>query len=167
MAARARTPVARRRLKQRATRRPALRYRQTRATIVLLIFIVFFGWLWMVNGDFTASFVMTLAHQPAEVGWAVHVFISLIELAPAVLAPYLELLPRRAIVLLWALSLPFALADVLSSALGVAPYFLWTGATGFYAHAQNTAIAEFVSVAPERMIVLLFVALAAVVRSKV
>lgn len=166
MAARARTPVARRRLRSRATRRPALRYRQTRATIVLLIFIVFFGWLWLLNGDFTASFVMAIAHQSAMVGWAVHVFISLVELAPAMLAPYFAQLPRRAIVLLWILSLPFGVGDVLSSAIGVAPYFLWTGASGFYAHAQNTAIAEFVSVAPERMIVLLCVALVAVVRSK-
>lgn len=166
MAARARTPVARRRLKSRANARPALRYRQTRATIVLLIFIVFFGWLWLVNGDFTAAFVMALTHQSATVGWAVHCFISLIELAPAMLAPYVRQLPRRAVLLLWLLSLPFGIGDVLSSALGVAPYFLWTGATGIYAHAQNTAIAEFVSVAPERMIVLLVVALVAVVRSK-
>lgn len=166
MAARARTPVARRRLRTKARQRPALRYRQTRATIVLLIFIVFFAWLWLVNGDFTASFVMAVGRQPAEVGWAIHVFVSLTEFAPAILAPYTTELPRPARLLLWCLALPFAFGDVLSSAIGLMPYAAMAHLPTGYTETLATLGAEFVSIAPERMIILLITALIAVVRSK-
>jgi hypothetical protein len=139
-------------------------YRQSRATIVLLIFILFFAFLWLFNGDLTARFVMRLTGADISVGWSTHLLISVIEIAPAILAPYLARIPRRLVVVLWLLSLPFGIFDVLSSAVGVAPYFVWTGAAGVVAHVQNVALAEAIGFLPEPMLYILVIALVSVLR---
>lgn len=127
-------------------------YRQGRAAIALFIFILVFGLLWLANGEFTAEFVMAVTGRDAAVGWGMHLLITAIEIAPAVLAPFLRGLPRRIVLVLWLLSLPFGVFDVLSSAVGVAPWLTWTGATGPGAHLQNTVAAEIIGFLPERMI---------------
>lgn len=149
-----------------APARSAVSYRQSRATIVLLIFILFFSFLWLFNGDLTARFVTRLTGAGASAGWSVHLLISVIEIAPAVLAPWLASIPRRLVLVLWLLSLLFGVFDVLSSAVGVAPYFGWTGAAGTLAHVQNVALAEVIGFLPEPMIYILIVALVSVLRGK-
>jgi len=149
-----------------APARSSITYRQTRAAIVLLIFILFFSFLWLFNGDLTARFVVRLTRASASVGWSIHLLISVIEIAPAILAPYLAKIPRRLVVVLWLLSLPFGVFDVLSSAIGVAPYFVWTGAVELVAHIQNVALAEAIGFLPEPMLYVLIVALVSVLRGK-
>lgn len=164
MAARRRPSPVRRRTA--APARSSISYRQSRATVVLLIFIVFFAFLWLFNGDLTARFVARLTGAGASAGWSVHLLISVIEIAPAILAPYLAQIPRRLVFVLWLLSLPFGIFDVLSSAIGVAPYFTWTGAVNLVAHIQNVALAEAIGFLPEPMIFVLVVALVSVLRGK-
>jgi hypothetical protein len=118
-----------------------------------------FGFLWLFNGELTARFVMGLTEKPATWGWATHLIITVVEIAPAILAPYLKEMPRRLVVVLWLLSLPFGVFDVLSSAVGVAPYFAWTGLTGIQAHGQNVLLAELIGFLPEQMIMWLLVTL--------
>lgn len=164
-AARRRRPSPARR-RAAAPERSSISYRQSRATIVLLIFIVFFAFLWLFNGGLTAQFVMRLTGADASVGWSTHLLISVIEIAPAILAPYTAKIERRYLVVLWALSLPFGIFDVLSSAIGVTPYFTWTGAVGLVAHLQNVALAEAIGFLPEPMLLVLVVALVSVLRGK-
>jgi hypothetical protein len=164
MATRRRPSPARRRAA--APARSSISYRQTRAAIVLLIFILFFSFLWLFNGGLTAQFVMRVFLASASVGWSIHLLISVVEIAPAILAPYLASIPRRLVLVLWLLSLPFGIFDVLSSAVGVAPYFVWTGAVDLVAHVQNVALAEAIGFLPEPMIYVLIVALASVLRGK-
>lgn len=149
-----------------APARSAVSYRQSRAVVVLLIFILFFAYLWLFNGDLTARFVSRLTGADASVGWSTHLLISVVEIAPAILAPYLANIPRRLKLVLWLLSLPFGVFDVLSSAVGVAPYFLWTGAAGIWIHIQNVGLAEAIGFLPEPMLLVLVVALVSVLRGK-
>jgi len=146
--------------------RSSISYRQTRATIALLIFILFFAWLWLVNGYLTARTIYLLTGAAISVGWSVHLMISVIEIAPAVLAPYLDFVPRRLKFVLWLISMPFGIFDVFSSAVGVAPYFVWTGAAGIVAYVQNVTLAEAIGFLPEPMIFVLVVALFNVLRGK-
>jgi hypothetical protein len=164
MAARRRPSPARRRAA--APARSSISYRQSRATVVLMIFILFFSFLWLFNGELTARFVVRFFLVSASVGWSLHLLISVIEIAPAILAPYLASIPRRLVLVLWFLSLPFGVFDVLSSAVGVAPYFVWTGAIGAVAHLQNVALAEAIGFLPEPMIYVLIIALVSVLRGK-
>lgn len=164
MATRRRPSPVRRRAA--APARSSISYRQSRAVVVLLIFILFFAFLWLFNGGLTAQFVMRLTGADASVGWSTHLLISVIEIAPAILAPYLAQIPRRLVFVLWLLSLPFGIFDVLSSAVGVAPYFLWTGAAGIVALVQNVALAECIGFLPEPMMFVLVVALMSVLRGK-
>lgn len=164
MATRRRPSPARRRAA--APARSSISYRQTRAAIVLMIFILFFSFLWLFNGTLTARFVAGLTGASASVGWSTHLLISVIEIAPAILAPYLASIPRRLVLVLWVLSLPFGIFDVLSSAVGVAPYFLWTGAVDLVAHVQNVALAEAIGFLPEPMLYVLVIALVSVLRGK-
>ena len=131
-----------------------------------MIFILFFSFLWLFNGGLTAQFVTRITGADASVGWSTHLLISVIEIAPAILAPYLAQIPRRLVLVLWFLSLPFGIFDVLSSAVGVAPYFAWTGAIGVVAHLQNVVLAEAIGFLPEPMIYVLIVALVSVLRGK-
>lgn len=164
MATRRRPSPVRRRAA--APARSAVSYRQTRAAVVLMVFIAFFAFLWLANGELTARFVMGLTGADPTVGWSIHLLISGVEVAPAILAPYLEGIPRRLKFWLWLLSLPFGIFDVLSSAVGVAPYFLWTGAAGLVARVQNVALAECIGFLPEPMLIVLIVALVTVLRGK-
>ena len=157
------SPVRRRAVVQART---SVSYRQSRAVVVLLIFILFFAFLWLFNGGLTAQFVMRLTGADASVGWSTHILISVVEIAPAILAPYLAQIPRRLKFVLWILSLPFGIFDVLSSAVGVAPYFLWTGAAGIWVHVQNVVLAECIGFLPEPMLLILVVALVSVLRGK-
>lgn len=134
-------------------------YRQTRAGIAVMLFILAFGVLWIINGEFTAMFVMVLTGRDATYGWSIHLLITAIEIAPALLAPYMRELPKRVIIALWLLSLPFGIFDVLSSAVGIGPWLAWTGATGTAAHVQNVIAAELIGFLPERMIMWLVVVL--------
>lgn len=131
-----------------------------------MIFILFFSFLWLFNGGLTAQFVVRVFLADSSVGWSIHILISVIEIAPPILAPYLASIPRKLVLVLWLLSLPFGIFDVLSSAVGVAPYFVWTGATGLVAHMQNVALAEAIGFLPEPMIYVLLVALVSVLRGK-
>ena len=164
MATRRRPSPVRRRAA--APARSSVSYRQSRAVVVLLIFILFFAFLWLFNGDLTARFVARLFLVSASVGWSLHLLISVVEIAPAILAPYMASIPRRLVFVLWLLSLPFGIFDVLSSAVGVAPYFVWTGAAGIWAHVQNVALAEAIGFLPEPMLFVLVVALVSVLRGK-
>lgn len=163
--------VRARRLRPSVTRQPSRRapaaggnYRRTRAAVILGIFILIFGVLWVINGDFTATFVMVLFRTTIEWGWAAHLLMSAIEIGPIFLTPYFKALPRKVLVLLWLLSLPFGVLDVLSSAIGVGPFFVWTGAREALAHVQNTSLAEVVAFLPEPMLFWLIVALRNVLR---
>lgn len=139
-------------------------YQRTRAAVILGIFILIFGVLWVINGDFTATFVVALFRTTIEWGWAAHLLMSAIEIGPVFLKPFFDKLPRWVLVVIWLLSLPFGVVDVLSSTIGVAPFFAWTGASGAVAHVQNTGLAELVAFLPEPMLVWLIVALRNVLR---
>jgi hypothetical protein len=165
------TRTTRRRL--RTTRRPTQSpqetsqdsYRRIRAAIALGIFIACFGLLWLINGEFTAQYIHARFSVPLSYGWAWHIVISSLELASVFVAPYLAGLPRWLYVVLLICSLPFGVFDVLSSAIGMEPYMLWTGMIAPTSHVQNTVLAELVAFLPERMIWYLLIALLKVLRS--
>jgi hypothetical protein len=162
------TPRARRRPSPAARRPQRLAigsYQRSRAAVGLGIFILVFACLWLVNGDFTAVFIMQTFATTALWGWSYHLVTSAIEIAPLFLSPFLAGLPRPVLVVLWALSLPFGVIDVLSSALGVQPWVLWTGAAGIVQHIQNAALGEVIAFLPEPMLLWLLVALVRVWRS--
>jgi len=134
-------------------------YRRARAAAGFAVFILIFGLLWLVNGSFTAVGVVRIFDVTIEWGWALHFAVTALELTPIFVAPYLRGGPRPLVALLLAISLPFGVFDVWSSAQGVQPAFVWTGATGILAHAQNTIVAELIAFAPEPMTVWLVVGL--------
>jgi len=142
-------------------------YRRMRAAIGLAILLLVFCFIWMINGSFTAAMVMGLGGTLSW-GWAAHFINSALEVLPMFLAPYLRdlVVPRGIVVFVWLLSLPFGAFDVFSSAVQVAPWFAWTGASGILQHTQNTLLAELIAFLPEPMIIWLFLALFTVVRSR-
>jgi hypothetical protein len=140
-------------------------YRRIRAAIALGLFLMVFGLLWLVNGEFTAQYTSAAFHVPPSYGWAWHILISALELASIFVAPFLAGLPRWFGPLLLLLSLPFGVYDVLSSASGMETYMLWTGVAPPASYGQNTLLAEVVAFLPERMIWFLLVAMGAVLRS--
>jgi len=142
-------------------------YRQMRAAVGLAILLLVFGFVWIINGSFTAGMVLGLGGTLTW-GWALHFTNSALEVLPVFLAPFLRSLtvPRGIVVVIWVLSLPFGVFDVLSSAIGVRSWFLWTGAQGVIQHTQNTLLAEGIAFLPEPMIIWLFLALYTVLRSR-
>jgi len=144
---------------------PGNPYQRSRAAVGLGIFLLVFAGLWLVNGDFTADLIMRVFITTATIGWSYHLLTSAIEVAPAFLSPYLVDFPRPVRVILWLCSLPFGVVDVLSSALGIQPLMLWTGATGLAQSAQNTLLGILIAFLPELMIRWLIVALRRVLRS--
>jgi hypothetical protein len=134
-------------------------YQRSRAAVGLAIFILLFGLLWLLNGSFTADYITRTFHTDVLLAWSIHFVMSAIEVAPVFVAPFLADIPRPIRVTLWLLSLPFGVLDVLSSALGIQPWFLWTGATGFTANLQNVALGEFVAFMPEPMLIWLLIGL--------
>lgn len=160
-----RSAPARRPGRRRASPGGVISYRSGRASVALFLFALAFGLLWLLNGSFTAQFVMAVTGKDALVGWSAHLVITAIEIAPAALAPYLRGLPRRVVVALWLLSLPFGVFDVLSSAVGIAPWLVWTGAEGSFAHLLSVIIAEVIGFLPERMIMWLAVVAQNILRS--
>jgi hypothetical protein len=165
------TRSTRRRLptNQRARRNPPAtsqdNYRRVRAAIALGIFLALFGLLWLINGEFTAQYIHARFVVPLSYGWAWHIVISCLELASVFVAPYLAGLPRWLYIVLLVCSLPFGVFDVLSSAIGMEPYMIWTSAIPPTSHVQNTVLAELVAFLPERMIWYLLIALVNVLRS--
>jgi hypothetical protein len=159
MGARARRtrPTAIRRRSPRAA--SAGSYHRSRAAVGLAIFILLFGLLWLLNGSFTADYITRKFHADILLAWSIHFVMSAIEVAPIFVAPFLKDVPRPIRVMLWLLSLPFGVLDVLSSALGIQPWFLWTGATGLIANLQNVALGEFVAFMPEPMLIWLLIGL--------
>lgn len=141
-------------------------YRKTRAIVALALLIWFFSGIWILNGELTSQFVQQLTGRGPEYGWAAHLLITAIEIAPAILAPFLADAPARLKFILWLISLPFGVFDVLSSAVGVAPYLAFTHTSGIYQYTQNTIAAEIIGFVPEPMILLLLVALWRVVKAK-
>lgn len=140
-------------------------YRRIRAAIALGLFLLVFGLLWLVNGEFTAQYTSAVFKVPPSYGWAWHILISALELASIFVAPYLAGLPRWFGPLILLFSLPFGVYDVLSSATGMESYMLWTGVAPPASYGQNTLLAELVAFLPERMIWFLLVAMGAVLRS--
>lgn len=164
------SPVSRRRSRRAADlpgrRAGAMSYRTGRAAVALFLFALFFGMLWLLNGSFTAQFTMAVSSKDVLVGWSLHLLITAIEIAPVALAPFLRGLPRRVVLVLWAMSLPFGVFDVLSSAVGIAPWLAWTGLTGDAANVQNVIAAEIIGFLPERMIMWLAIVAQNLLRGK-
>ena len=82
MAVRTRTLPTRRRSTRNAaesTARRGISYRSGRAAVALFLFALAFGLLWLINGSFTAQFVMAVSGTDATVGWSVHLIITAIE----------------------------------------------------------------------------------------
>ena len=150
---------------RRIARLPLNPYQRSRAAVGLGIFILVFAVLWWINGDFTAGMIMRVFSTTATIGWSYHLLTSAIEVAPAFLSPFLAGLPRPVRVVLWLLSVPFGAIDVLSSALGIQPWMLWTGAAGLLQHLQNAALGEMIAFLPEPMILWLVIALVRVLRA--
>lgn len=140
-------------------------YQRTRAAVGLAIFILLFGVLWIVNGNFTADLIIRAFSTTVLWGWSYHLVTSAIEVLPVFVSPFLRDLPRPVRMLLWALSLPFGVLDVLSSALGVEPWMFWTGAAGVVQHIQNAALGEIIAFLPEPMLIWLLFALLKTLRS--
>lgn len=162
-----RSRTMRRRVPRRAASAPAGPgdYQRSRAVVGLAIFILVFGFLWLVNGSFTADFVVTQLHGSVMWGWSLHFIMSAIEVSPIFISPFLRGIPKPIRVTIWLMSLPFGVLDVLSSAIGIQPFFLWTGAGDLAQHVQNTGLAEIVAFAPEPMIIWLLIALRNALRS--
>lgn len=143
------SPTSRR---KRTTAPQVPQYTRTRAAIGLFIFLLVFGFGWILNGTFTATKVEQLGGDIMW-GWTLHLVQSAIELAPIFVAPFIKGVPRTLLVVLWLISLPFGVFDVFSSADGMASWLRWTGATGTVAHIQNTVLGEVLAFLPEPMIV--------------
>ena len=142
-------------------------YRRARAATGLALLILVFAAAWLWNGSLTVDLIVRLGGSVAW-GWTLHFLNTALEVLPVFVAPYLRglRLPRGVIMIIWAISLPFGVLDVLASALGLAPWFLWTGLTGMLQQLQNVGLAEIIAFLPEPMLLWLFLALYNVLRSR-
>jgi hypothetical protein len=140
-------------------------YRKGRAFVGLAVLVFLFAFIWIVNGAWTAAFVSTTWRTTMDTGWSVHLVVSAFEMTGAYVRPWLVGLPQWVYIIIVAISLPLGVLDCLSSAVGIAPWLVWTGATGVVAHFQNTLAALLVGFLPEPMIVMLLVAIWRIYRS--
>jgi len=126
-------------------------YQRSRAAIVLTMFALVFGCLWIINGLFTAAMIEQLGGVWTW-GLALHLVMSAVEIAPAIIAPFVKGIPRWIVITFWLISLPFGVFDVYSSAVGMSSWMHWTTLAGFPAAAQNTILAEALAFLPEPML---------------
>lgn len=134
-------------------------YGRVRAGVGVALFLLFFAWLWLVNGHWSASAAETVFGASYEVGWSVHLIISAIEVLPVFIAPYLSKGSRFVLLLVWVLSIPFGVWDVFSSAVGLWPYLVRLGLEGDALYLSATATGEGVAFLPERAFIALLVLL--------
>lgn len=140
-------------------------YRKYRAAVALMLFVLVFGLLWLINGAWTAGFVMEKWKTDSVMGWSVHLIISAIELAAVFVRPYFKGAPWYIMAVIILISVPFGVLDVYSGALGIQFWLEWTGLEGIAMYVQNTLLAMAVAFLPERMIVWLLIGLQRVLRS--
>jgi len=139
-------------------------YGRTRAAVGVVIFILFFGLLWMVNGHWTAEGVQAVFRGDYAVGWAVHLLITALEVLPIFVLPYIEKQQRLVLLLIWGLSLPFGVFDVFSSAVGIMPLLHAIAVRGEALTILSTLLGEAVAFVPERAFVALLVVLQRIYR---
>lgn len=155
-----RTPVRR---AARPAPAPIPPYQRTRAGVGVGLFALVFGIAWIINGAFTADQVARMGGDYAW-GWALHLIMSAVEIAPALVAPFVKGVPRWAIVVFWCISLPFGAFDVYSSAVGMQAWMEWTQLAGLPAAAQNTLLGEALAFLPEPMLYWLLTLLLRILR---
>ena len=141
-------------------------YRRWRgATGVLLVGLVFAA-AWLLNGYFTARAVAVLRGD-WSLGWALHLIITAVELTTAMAGPALRSIraPLWVHTLLWAVVLPFGLADTGTSAIGLLQWGLALGLPiGLSLSIGVTVVAELIAFVPEPMLVWLALAFRQVLR---
>lgn len=151
------TQRARRSIVRRRAPAPSVTaYQRSRAATVLFVFVLVFGGAWVLNGTFTAEQVEHLGGSTSS-GWAIHLTMSVIEVAPVILAPFFRDVPRWLVVVLWLLSLPFGIFDVYSSAVAIASLLGGMGIAGLLQSALSTILGEVLAFLPEPMLLWLVV----------
>lgn len=140
-------------------------YVRLRAFLGLGLFVVFFGWLWLVNGAFSAELAAAQLSVSLLLGVGLHLVISSVELLPAWIKPFVPAASARGIfLLLLLLSLPFGVWDAFSSSVGLLRVAGWP--IGDFWNLAATLGGMVVAFVPERVLALLCVLLWRVYKSK-
>lgn len=140
-------------------------YRRWRGAVGVLVVALLFVGAWLLNGYFTAQAVAALRGD-WWLGWAVHLIITAVELTTTLVGPVLRTIraPAWVHLLLWAVVLPFGLADTCTSAIGLASWGLGLGVpAGLALSVGATLLAEAIAFVPEPMMVWLLLAFRQVV----
>lgn len=141
-------------------------YQRGRAAVGLSIIALLFVLAWLLNGYFTARMVAAVQGSWG-VGLTVHVIITAVELTTVFAAPALRAVrtPWWVYVVIWAIVLPFGIADTLTSTLGFLEWALALGLPiGLSLSIGVTLLAEVIAFLPEPMLVWLGAALLRVLR---
>lgn len=141
-------------------------YARTRAALGIAVFLVFFGFVWLVDGNWSADFAVAAFGASYEAGWAIHLIVTVVQVLPVFVAPYLPPKARFVFILVWVFSLPFGVFNVLSSAVGIMPY-LARFMSGDWLHLIATVLGEVTAFLPERAFVALLFVLHSIYRGNV
>lgn len=149
-------------------------YNRVGLVLALLAALWFFVALWGLNGYFTANTVRAVglllgtAAAPWTVGWLVHIIISLIEQHLWKLRKAIKDAPLPALLGVYGLIVFVGVVDVLSSSLAFLLLFnsLGLDIADPTVRFVSVGLAEVIAIAPEPLIVWLFMALYQVIRKK-
>lgn len=149
-------------------------YNRIGLVLALLAALWFFVALWSLNGFFTASTVRAVggflgaASVPWSVGWLVHIIISIIEQHLYRLRAAVKNAPLPVLAGVYGLIVFVGVVDVLSSSLAFLLFFnsLGLDITDPTVRFVSIALAEVIAIAPEPLIVWLFMALYQVIRKQ-
>lgn len=146
-----RSPVRSKALKSEDTQQP----RRARAALGVSLFILFFAFVWLFDGNWTAESSMIIFGFNYAGGWGVHLLITAIQVLPAVVAPWL---PRRTggvALLIWFLAVPCGIFNVFSSAIGIMPYIARTSAPQEVLNIVATLLGQVTAFLPEKAVAML------------
>lgn len=149
-------------------------YNRIGLVLALLAALWFFCALWALNGYFTSSTVRAVGMLlgatvvPWSVGWLVHIIISIIEQHLWRLRTAVQNAPLPVLAGVYSLIVFVGVVDVLSSSLAFLLFFNSFGLdiADPTVRFVSVALAEVIAIAPEPLIVWLFMALYQVIRKK-
>lgn len=133
--------------------------RRARAALGVALFGLFFAFLWVVDGNWTAENSMAVLGVSYLAGWSVHLLITAIQVLPALVVPWLPQRISDLVLLIWLVAIPLGIFNVWSSALGILPYLLRVGMPLDVNNVAATLLGEVTAFLPEKAIGMLLLLL--------
>lgn len=133
--------------------------RRARAALGVALFGLFFAFLWIVDGNWTAENSMAVLGASYLGGWGVHLLITAIQVLPALVVPWLPQRISGLVILIWLVAIPLGIFNVWSSALGISPYLLRAGMPIGVQNVVATLLGDVTAFLPEKAIGMLLLLL--------